>query len=273
MSPERPFLTAQWTELLALNFEVPADVVARIAPPGTEPDLFEGRAYASIVGFTFRDARLYGLRPPGHARFEEVNLRCYVCRRVDGRLRRGVVFVREIANRPAVAAVARWVYHESYVTRSMRSDTRQASDALAASDRVGYAWRNSWWRRGPWNRIAGLVSRPLALAEPGSLTEFLVDHYWAYTHERNGTTAEYRVAHRPWRVAPAEEILWDCDLAATYPHASGLAEHLAAQPVLAFVADGSPVQVFRGRKVQSPVAADLVPPAMAPRDRCVIRVG
>ena len=147
MSPERPFLTAQWTELLMLNFEVPADLVARLAPPGTEPDLFDGKAYASIVGFAFRDARLHGIRFPGHARFEEVNLRYYVRRHVDGHWRRGVVFVREIANRPTVAAVARWIYHENYVTRSMRSDTRLPDGSLGPGDPVGYAWRNGWRRR------------------------------------------------------------------------------------------------------------------------------
>ena len=75
MPSERPFLTASWTELLMLNFAVPGEVIARLAPPGTEPDYFEGRAYVSVVGFMFRDARFFGLGFPGHQRFEEVNLR------------------------------------------------------------------------------------------------------------------------------------------------------------------------------------------------------
>ena len=51
--PERPILTARWTDLLLLNFAVPAGLIARLAPPGTEPDLHNGRAYISIVGFRF----------------------------------------------------------------------------------------------------------------------------------------------------------------------------------------------------------------------------
>ena len=120
MPSERPFLTASWTELVMLNFAVPGEVIARLAPPGTEPDYFEGAGYASVVGFMFRDAQFFGLGLPWHRRFEEVNLRYYVRREVGDAVRRGVVFVREIAPRPLVAATARWLYNESYVTRRMR---------------------------------------------------------------------------------------------------------------------------------------------------------
>jgi hypothetical protein len=94
--------------------------------------------------------------------------------------------------------------------------------------------------------MAGRVAATPHLPEPGSLTEFIVEHYWAYVRTRGGGTAEYRVAHRPWRVAPAEEVVWHCDLAGSYER-TPLAAYLAAPPVLAFVADGSPVRVFRGR--------------------------
>jgi uncharacterized protein YqjF (DUF2071 family) len=247
MSPERPFLTASWTELLMLNFVVPADVVAGLAPAGTEPDLFEGRAYVSVVGFTFRDARFFGLSFPGHSRFEEVNLRFYVRRQVDDHVRRGVVFVREIAPRPLVAATARWIYNESYVTRPMRNSVRLATGALAAGDEIGYEWRTGRGQERRWNRMAGHAAAEPQLPSVGTLTDFIVEHYWAYVRTRDGGTSEYRVANRPWRVAPVERVEWNCDLAATYGD-TPLAEYLAGPPALAFVADGSPVQVFRGRR-------------------------
>ena len=83
MRPEHPFLTARWTELLMLNFKVPADEIARMAPTGTEPDLLDVEAYLSIVGFMFHDARLFGFAAPGHGRFEEVNLRFDVRHRTE----------------------------------------------------------------------------------------------------------------------------------------------------------------------------------------------
>jgi uncharacterized protein len=250
MPAERPFLTASWTEMLMLNFAVPGDVIARLAPPGTEPDSFDGQAYVSIVGFMFRDARLFGIRFPGHGRFEEVNLRYYVRRRVGDSTRKGVVFVREIAPRPLVAATAHWVYNESYVTRRMRNRLHLAGSSLAVGDEIGYEWRTGRGSKRRWNRIAGRAVATPELPAAGSLTEYIVEHYWAYVRTRDGGTAEYRVAHRPWRVAPPESVVWDCDLAASYEH-TPLAEYLAVPPVLAFVADGSPVQVFRGRRCET----------------------
>jgi uncharacterized protein len=249
MWPERPFLTARWTELLMLNFEAPADVIARIAPMGTEPDLFGGRAYLSVVGFMFCDARLFGMPFLGHGRFEEVNLRYYVRREIGGQVRRGVVFVQEIAPRPIVAAVARWAYNESYVTRKMRNAICLADETLDASDRVGYQWRTGRGKSCHWNRAAARAAAAPRLPAGGSLEEFIVDHYWAYVRARDGSTREYRVAHRPWRVAPAADVVWDCDLAATYN--TPLADYLAAPPTMSMIADGSPVQVFRGRRCEA----------------------
>lgn len=250
MTPERPFLTAQWTEILLLNFEVPPEAIAALAPPGTEPDLHDGRAYISIVGFMFRDARLFGLRFPGHSLFEEVNLRYYVRRMVEGQARHGVVFVHEIAPRPAVSTMARWIYNESYVTRRMRNCVRLAGNSLAAEDEVGYEWRTGRWGRGRWNHAAARVAETPHLPEPDSLEEFIIEHYWAYVHGRDGVTSEYRVAHRPWRVAAVKDVVWDCNALTVYDNMP-LAKYLTRPPAMAMVADGSPVQVFRGRKLES----------------------
>jgi hypothetical protein len=63
-----------------------------------------------------------------------------------------------------------------------------------------YAWRlGSDW--------AGLhVDADGAGAEPteGSESEFITEHYWGYTRQRDGSTVEYRVEHPRWRVWPAE---------------------------------------------------------------------
>lgn len=248
----RPFLTARWTDLLLLNFAVPAELVARLAPPGTEADLHDGRAYISVVGFRFRHVRILGIPIPGHTNFDEINLRYYVRRRVGGETRRGVVFVREIVPRRAVAVVANRVYHENYVARHMRSRITMAASELCVGDTVEYAWSSVARPRrdAPTfdsNRLAGRVATPLAPPPPGSLEEFIVEHYWGYARGRDGQTREYRVAHPPWRVAAADDVIWSCDVAATY--AGPFAEYLSLPPVNAIIADGSAVRVFRGQRV------------------------
>jgi uncharacterized protein YqjF (DUF2071 family) len=254
--PERPFLTACWSDLLLLNFPVPTEVLTRLAPAGTEPDLYRDQAYVSIVGFRFHTTRLLGLPIPGHTRFPEINLRYYVRRTVDGESRRGVAFVREVAPRRAVALTANWLYHENYIARPMRTHIEMAGDELNVGDTLEYAWATRCRRpsagqrqRGRrWNRLAARVATPLHLPPPESLEEFFVENYWGYVRGRNGTTHEYRVIHSPWRVALADNIIWDCDLAATYSN-TPLAEYLATRPANAVVAAGSPIQLYRGRRL------------------------
>jgi uncharacterized protein len=267
--PERPFLTARWTDLLLLNFAVPADLIARDAPLGTEPDLHDGQAYISVVGFHFHNVRVLGVPIPGHTRFDEINLRYYVKRIVGNDTRRGVVFVREIVPRRAVTLIANCLYYENYITRPMRSVVSMTGSELSTGDTLEYAWSTKTiplpLREGQgegsslpspaptraathhWNRLAARVAAPLALPPPASLHEFIVEHYWGYSRGRDGQTRECRVSHIPWRVAAADNVTWDCDLAATYD--SPFAECLAAPLTSALVADGSPVQVFRGRRI------------------------
>src|SRR5215475_11623783 len=122
--PNRPLLTAEWRNLLLLNFPVQTEIIRQLAPPGTEPDLHDGQSYISIVGFNFERVRLFGFPVPGHTNFPEINLRYYVRRTVGTEVRRGVVFAREIVPRRAVSVVANRLYNESYVTRPMRSENQ-----------------------------------------------------------------------------------------------------------------------------------------------------
>ncbi|HEY3394096.1 MAG TPA: DUF2071 domain-containing protein [Lacipirellulaceae bacterium] len=246
-----------------LSFRVPAKLLSKFAPPGTEPDLFDGQAYLSIVGFRFHSTRLFGLAIPGHTRFVEINLRYYVRRHVDGRPRRGVVFVKEIAPRRAVGVAANWLYNENYITRPMRARIEIANTRLSRGDTIEYAWQTKTIslpsrevqgegsvrhvKVARWNHLAARISAPLALPKPGSFEEFIIDNYWGYVRGRDVCTREYRVLHDPWRVAPADEVEWNCDLAATYD--APFADYLAATPASALVADGSSIELFRGRRV------------------------
>ncbi|MGA2339892.1 MAG: DUF2071 domain-containing protein, partial [Terracidiphilus sp.] len=104
------FLTADWRNLLMFNYAVDPGLLRRFVPTGTELDDFEGRTYVSLVGFEFNRTRVARMAIPFHRSFEEVNLRFYVRR--SGR--RGVVFIRELVPKFAVAAIARIAFGENY---------------------------------------------------------------------------------------------------------------------------------------------------------------
>src|SRR5262249_21785464 len=117
-----PFLTAEWRDLAMLNYEVDPALLAALVPRGTELDRWDGRTFVSVVGFRFLDTRVRGMAIHRHRDFEELNLRFYVrCRDEDG-WRRGVVFVKEVVPRRAIAWLARTVYNENYFALPMRHD-------------------------------------------------------------------------------------------------------------------------------------------------------
>jgi hypothetical protein len=197
-----------------------------------------------MVGFRFLDTRVLGLPVPGHRDFDEVNLRFYVRRRAeDGAWQRGVVFVRELVPRRAIAAVARWWYNEPYSAVPMRHELEVAGAVRGHSGRAMYAW----WLAGRWHQLEVRTTGPPALPAPQSEATFVTEHYWGYTVQRDGGSKEYRVQHPLWRVWPAAAARFDCDVKAVY--GAGFAECLDAVPRSAFLAEGSAVTVYRGRRV------------------------
>jgi hypothetical protein len=236
MSPPMPgiFLTAAWHHLLMLNYEVAPALLQPLVPRGTVLDTHDGRTWASLVGFRFLDTRVLGVPVPFHRDFDEFNLRFYVRREVDGEVRRAVVFVRELVPRAAIALLARLVYNEPYTALPMRSTVTEGPPL-----RAQYAWK----MRGRWHSCGGTAGAAFALPRAGSLEEFITEHYWGYTRQRDGSTVEYRVEHPQWGVALAIDVVVDADLEALYGEA--IAAHLK-KPSSAFLADGSAVSVRRG---------------------------
>jgi uncharacterized protein len=246
MLTQRRFLTAAWRDLAMLNYEVPRRLLEPLVPAGTELDSFGGAVLASVVGFRFLDTRVLGIPVPGHRDFDEVNLRFYVRRRgEDGEWRRAVVFVRELVPRRAIALVARWCYNEPYSAVPMRHELALDGAGDGAPGRAAYLWRiGSHWHR----LEVRTVGRP-ALPEPGSEAAFVTEHYWGYTTQRDGGCKEYQVLHPPWRVWAAAGVVFDCDVRQVY--GAGFAECLVGAPRSAFVAEGSGVTVYRGRRLRA----------------------
>jgi uncharacterized protein YqjF (DUF2071 family) len=254
----RPFLTAAWRHLVMLNYQVPAALLEPLVPAGTELDPWDGATLASVVGFRFLGTRLLGVPIPGHRNFDEVNLRFYVRRRGDdGRWRRGVVFIRELVPRRAIAWVARWRYNEPYLAVPMRHEVDLAGAVDGNPGRAAYSWRLD----GVWHRLEATTRDRAAVPPPGSAAAYIAEHYWGYTAQRDGGTLEYRVEHPPWRVWKADQATLAGDLDAVY--GASFAKHLSCKPVSAFVAEGSDVIVHAGHRL---LAEASPPPSGAAPD-------
>jgi uncharacterized protein YqjF (DUF2071 family) len=236
-SPANKFLTAEWRHLAMLNYEIEPAALAPFVPAGTELDSWNGRTFVSMVGFLFLRKRVFGVPIPFHQDFEEVNLRLYVRRQASEGWRRGVVFVKEIVPRAAIAWLARQVYNEPYIAVPMRHEIASEAGVVKAAE---YGWRFS----GRENRLAVVTQGPAKSLVPGAAAEFITEHYWGYNRQRNGTTMEYRVEHPPWRVYDVTTTTLDCDVVGLY--GERFRASLAGQPASAFLAEGSEVTVYRG---------------------------
>jgi uncharacterized protein YqjF (DUF2071 family) len=228
------FLTANWRYLAMLNYVVDPRLIGPLVPPGTEIDYEDGQTFLSIVGFLFLDTRLLGLPIPLHRNFEEVNLRFYVRKKSADTWRRGVVFIRELVPRRAIAFVARAFYGENYFALPMKHDVEHVDLRL----KVEYSWR----RGKKWESLKMSATGEPQTIPAGSHAEFITEHYWGYTSVRAGCS-EYRVEHPRWKIWNADSFELRVDIASLY--GNQFVETLTATPRSAFIAEGSPIIVER----------------------------
>jgi len=205
-----------------LNYACRREWLEPLVPAGTALDDWQGETLVSVVGFLFTDTRLMGVPVPFHRTFEEVNLRFYVRRQgPDGLTRRAVVFIRELVPRAAIAWTARAVYNEPYLAVPM-------SHRIALDAEHGGHVRYDWRHRGQAFHLEATTTGPATTLVANSEAEFITEHYWGYTRQRDGGTIEYEVRHPPWRVWQVAEASLVGDVAPMYGPA--LADALSAAP-------------------------------------------
>ena len=231
----KKFLTARWKDLIMANYAVDPELMRPLVPAGTVLDLQNGKCFVSLVVFMFLDTRVLGIPVPLHVNFEEVNLRFYIKREVDGETRRAVCFVKEIVPRWAIATVARVLYGEPYECWSMDHERTDRA--------VGYRWSKGGRRNG----LSVEIDESVGVPAEGSHGEFIIEHYWGYTDRGNGRVDEYRVEHPKWELFSVKNERIDVDLGATYgDEFAFLADE---KPYSVLLAKGSEVAVYKGKQI------------------------
>ena len=243
MDQANVFLSARWHYLAMLNYPVEPAILRPYVPPGTELDSWNGQTFVSMVGFLFLQTRVLGLPIPWHTDFEEVNLRFYVRRRGPEGWRRGVVFIKELVPKPAIALVAQTLYHENYHAVPM-SHTLQRS-SLPHLPEVTATYR--WWGDRRWNGLEVITAGEAQPMASGSEAEFIAEHYWGYAAQPDGGCVEYGVEHPRWRIWPVSHSRLDCD--AAYLYGPEFAQPLGQHPSSAFLAEGSAIVVRQGVRI------------------------
>jgi uncharacterized protein YqjF (DUF2071 family) len=238
----KKFLTAEWRDLIMANYEVDPSLLESRVPRGTELDLHQGKCFVSVVGFMFLNTRVLDFLVPFHVNFEEVNLRFYVRRETEDEVRRGVVFVKEIVPKAAIAAVARTLYGEPYERWSM-SNRRDAN-------LVSYSWQKGDTK----NSIRVERGENRGVPAENSHGEFIIEHYWGYTKRGGNRTEEYKVEHPKWELYSAESPQIDVNFGKTYGDDFGFLNR--ATPYSTLLANGSKISVYKGKPIHHQLPTD-----------------
>lgn len=231
----RKFLTANWRDLVMANYEIEPSLLSEFVPNGTEMDFHDGKCFASLVAFMFLDTRVLGLPIPFHINFEEVNLRFYVKRETPDEVKRGVVFIKEIVPRRAIALVAKTFYGEPYEMWKM-AHTKSEGE-------IAYFWSKA----SSANSLTIEVGKNLGVPAENSHGEFIIEHYWGYTKRGANRTDEYKVEHPKWELFEVGYAEIDVDFSKLYGEKFGFLSD--SKPHSIFMAKGSPVSVYKGAKI------------------------
>jgi len=202
----KPLLIGDWTRALFLHFEAPAELVQPYIP--FELDLRDGKAFISTVAFSME-----GLRPGlggalGRwlfwpiARHDFFNVRTYV--RHNGQP--GIYFISERLNNRCCVLGGPLTYGLPYQFARLRYDHRPGEGRLEGAVEDDFAYTAE---------IPGGAA--FQVCAPGSLDEFLIERYTAYT-SRARCSRYFDIWHEPWRQIPLEaRITNDHLLRQTFP--------------------------------------------------------
>jgi uncharacterized protein YqjF (DUF2071 family) len=227
------FLSARWENLIMANYAINPEVLQAFLPKGVELDFYNNKTYVSLVGFMFKKTSLFKIPIPCLGTFEEINLRFYVKRMEGATIKRGVVFINETVPYKAVAWLANKLYKEHY----MAIPTKNTMDITHSAKKISYDWKIN----NAWNHLVVNAAVEKDDMEPGSMEEFIFEHYYGYTKIDEHHSQEYKVNHPRWQVNKVLDYSVDCDFTTMYgKEFSFLANQ---KPDSVILAEGSPVTV------------------------------
>jgi uncharacterized protein YqjF (DUF2071 family) len=185
-----PLLLADWLRLVFIHYEVPAEELQAEVP--FEVELFEGKAYVSLVAFSMQrmrprlGGRLVAWMFKPIACNEYLNVRTYVRHCEEP----GIYFMAEWMNNPFSVRLGPSTFGLPYHFGVLNYRNEHETGFLRGAIRDKESERSFAYE-------AVLAETRLVPCPAGSLDEFLMERYTAFTsHEAKGRF--FRIWHAPW---------------------------------------------------------------------------
>lgn len=226
------FLRANWENLIMANYEIEPSALAPYLPKGVELDYYNNKTYVSLVGFMFKNTRLFGIPIPFFGSFEEINLRFYVKKVENRKIKKGVVFINETVPFKIVALLANKLYKEHYIS----IPTRNSID-ITEYKKIKYEWKVN----DKWNSIAVQSDTKKNKIEQSTIEEFIFERYFGFTKLSDNSTQEYQIHHPKWMTHGILNTHIDCDFRSMYGDTFAGLENQTPDSII--LAEGSQVSV------------------------------
>ena len=214
------------------NYEIEPSALAPYLPKGVELDYYNNKTYVSLVGFMFKNTRLFGVPIPFFGSFEEINLRFYVKKVENRKIKKGVVFINETVPFKIVALLANKLYKEHYIS----IPTKNSIDITENKD-IKYEWKIN----NRWNSLAVKSDTNKYKIEQGTIEEFIFERYFGFTKLSDISTQEYQIHHPKWMTHEILNTHIDCDFRSMYGEAFAGLENQTPDSII--IAEGSLVSV------------------------------
>lgn len=227
------FLKANWENIVMVNYEIAPSILSKYLPKGVSIDLYNDKAYISLVGFMFKKTKIFNVPIFKLGTFEEINLRFYVTRKVGNETRRGVVFINETVPYKAVAWLANALYKEHYTTIATRHNWKINKE----SKEIKYEWLVNK----KWNTIEVSALNKKKIMRENGFENFIFEHYYGYTKVDKSNTVEYQIAHPSWLINDILEYEIDCDFTNMYGKDFAILDKTL--PTSIFLAEGSAIEI------------------------------
>lgn len=192
--PGEPMFYARWDRALFIHYVADPAVLQRIIP--FQLDLCDGRAFVSIVAFTLSRMRPriggklgeWLFKPIGTHEF--LNVRTYVRHRGEP----GIYFLAEWLSNPLSVLLGPRSFGLPYRFGRIGYDHAEQGEAVRGIVRA---------RGGHLIYKGNICGHEFQTCEAGSLTEFLLERYTAFTQHRERSRF-FCVWHSPWPQVRAE---------------------------------------------------------------------
>ncbi|HYX32545.1 MAG TPA: DUF2071 domain-containing protein [Oligoflexus sp.] len=212
----------KWLDAAFLHWSFTPEEVQELLPRGMTLDLWEGRAWISIVAFTMHGVHPQGLWPmPGLSTFAELNIRTYVVH--DGKP--GVYFLSIEAANPLAAWLARVASPLPYRFKKMQRSRQNGGEIFEAGHPAQDGYLHLHYQVGA------------TLPHKTPLDLWLTERYCLYV-DRREQQLRAEVHHEPWPLQTMELLSFQCRYRfseSVYFHAGpDLVHYSAGVPILAW---------------------------------------